>query len=264
MKNSASVIFSLSLVILILTSCSPPNEKAHPIFQKAEKAFKDGEFQKAAEGYQEYLDFNRKSKITHYKLAGMYRDYLENPFLAAYHYQRYLVYDPDSPDKEAIDTWIASSEKLFAKKIQQKYPEDFPSVTELKKLREDKARLVNYAIKMKKQNAALLKKVRGESTTPATSEGEKTDLVAGEGMQEVYTVIPGDNLQKISRKLYGTSKHYRIIFEANKNIMKSESQLAVGQKLQIPKLKKVSDTTESKENIPEKNEDDTGLITDFP
>lgn len=257
MKNFILSLLCLS-AILIFASCSPPNEKAHPVFQKAEKAFKDGDYQQAADGYQEYLDFNRKSKITHYKLAGLYRDYLDNPFLAAYHYRRYLVYEPDSPDKEAIETWITSSEKHFAQKIQQKYPKDFPTLAEFKKLQEDKARLITYARQVKKQNAALLKKFREGSSGSSSGKGS---VVVAEGMQEVYTVQSGDTLTKISKKVYGTSKHYKLIYKANKNTMSSEAALNIGQKLQIPKLKKVSGPTNNEDTD---SGDDAGLITDFP
>ena len=111
---------------------------------------------------------------------------------------------------------------------------------------------------MKKQNAALLGKLHGGT-------GGKTKprdiVVAAEGMQEVYTVQAGDNLQKISRSVYGTSKHYRIIFEANRNILKSESQLQIGQKLQIPKLRKISGT---KTNTRKPENKETGVIIDYP
>lgn len=242
---------------MIFSSCSPPNEKAHPIFQKAEKANKEGKYQEAADGFEEYLDFNRKSKLTHYKLAGLYRDYLDDPFLAAYHYRQYLVYEPNSPDKKAIETWIASSERQFAKKIQQKYPKEFPSVSQLEKLQDDKSRLITYARQVKKQNARLLKKVREGSSGSYSGKGS---VVAAEGMQEVYTVQSGDTLTKISTKVYGTSKYYKLIFEANKDSMKSESALKIGQKLQIPKLKKVSSSGNNKDD----SEGDAGLITDFP
>ena len=262
LRNSILPVMAIS-VIFLLVSCSPPNEKAHPAFNKAGEAFKEQNYNEAAARYQEYLDFNRKSSLTHSKLAKLYGDYLDDPFLAAYHYRQYLVYEPESSDREAIEAWITAANKRFATQIQKQYPKDFTSITEVTKLKDDKRRLINYAIKMKKQNAFLLKKLHGE-TNFGTGTKSRERVVAGEGMQEVYTVKSGDNLQKISRSVYGTPKHYRLIFDANRSTLKSESQLQIGQKLQIPKLKKTSGATPRKREIEADSEETTEVIIDYP
>lgn len=53
-----------------------------------------------------------------------------------------------------------------------------------------------------------------------------------------YVIKSGDNLMKISKKVYGTSKHYKLIYEANRGILPSASKLSLGQKLVIPPLSK--------------------------
>lgn len=247
-------------VILLITSCSPPNEKAHPVFQKAVKAYDAGKYQEAANGFQEYLDFNRKSAITHEKLAKIYGDHLNDPFLSAYHYRQVLVYQPDSPDREAIETFIIGKEKKFAEKMQQKYPKDFPSITEFNQLKEDYKNLVFAAIKVKQRNAVLQKKLRGEIKITDLSGNE---VVVAEGVREVYTVQSGDTLTKIAKKVYGSSKNYKLIYEANKATMKSESALKIGQKLNIPKLKKASSSSSDNEGTDAAG-DGAGLINDYP
>lgn len=52
-----------------------------------------------------------------------------------------------------------------------------------------------------------------------------------------YTVQKGDSLSNISRKFYGSSKYYKLIFEANRKIIPSEKALRPGQVLKIPRLK---------------------------
>ena len=49
-----------------------------------------------------------------------------------------------------------------------------------------------------------------------------------------YTVVSGDNLEKIAKKFYGKPTQWKRIFEANKDILKSPDKLRVGQVLQIP------------------------------
>lgn len=258
------VLFPALLLTFLISSCSPPNEKAHPAYIKAEKEMKSENYAVAAEGYQEYLCFNRRSPITHYKLAKLYGDNLDNPFLSAYHFREYLKYEPQSPDKEAIEAWIVAADKKFARKIQEQYPEDFVSQAEYLTLKENQEKLINYVLKLKKQNAELLKKQQVETAVGTGGSKARETLVKADGVQEIYTVQPGDNLQKISRNAYGTSKHYKLIFEANRDIMKSESELKVGQKLQIPKLKNVSVPSAPKAKKTEETMENTEVILDYP
>jgi nucleoid-associated protein YgaU len=49
-----------------------------------------------------------------------------------------------------------------------------------------------------------------------------------------YTVTANDTLQKISLKFYGTTKKWKAIFEANKEVLKSPDKIYAGQVIKIP------------------------------
>ena len=49
-----------------------------------------------------------------------------------------------------------------------------------------------------------------------------------------YTVQKGDTLQKIASKIYGSSKNWHRIYEANQDTLKGPDRITVGQKLVIP------------------------------
>ncbi|NJN92936.1 MAG: LysM peptidoglycan-binding domain-containing protein [Anaerolineales bacterium] len=49
-----------------------------------------------------------------------------------------------------------------------------------------------------------------------------------------YTVQPGDTLSVIARQVYGQSQLWRIIFDANQDILTDPSRLRPGQVLKIP------------------------------
>jgi len=49
-----------------------------------------------------------------------------------------------------------------------------------------------------------------------------------------YTVVPGDNLWKISKKIYGHGWQWRKIYNANKDTLSSPEVLRAGQVLIIP------------------------------
>ena len=79
---------------------------------------------------------------------------------------------------------------------------------------------------------------------------EKAALIAGntagiknvqiEGIREdcaenYYTIVKGDNLSKIAKKLYGDANKYKIIFDANREVIKDANLIYPGQKIRIPK-----------------------------
>ncbi|MCE7973575.1 MAG: LysM peptidoglycan-binding domain-containing protein [Leptolyngbya sp. PLA1] len=49
-----------------------------------------------------------------------------------------------------------------------------------------------------------------------------------------YVVKAGDSLSKISKAMYGTTRHARLIFEANRDQLKDEDSISLGQTLVIP------------------------------
>ena len=49
-----------------------------------------------------------------------------------------------------------------------------------------------------------------------------------------YTVERNDTLQKISQKVYGTANKWKIIFESNKEQLKTPDRIYAGQVLKIP------------------------------
>ena len=53
-------------------------------------------------------------------------------------------------------------------------------------------------------------------------------------------MVAGDTLSEISQKVYGTARRWREIYEANKDIMKSEHQLNLDMKLYIPRAGEVT------------------------
>jgi nucleoid-associated protein YgaU len=51
---------------------------------------------------------------------------------------------------------------------------------------------------------------------------------------QLYTVVKGDNLSKISKQYYGDPNKYQLIFEANKPMLKHPDKIYPGQVLRIP------------------------------
>jgi nucleoid-associated protein YgaU len=63
--------------------------------------------------------------------------------------------------------------------------------------------------------------------------GSSTEESAAPMAQE-YTVVKGDSLSKIARRVYGDAGQWRRIFEANRDQIKNPDLIHPGQVLKIP------------------------------
>jgi nucleoid-associated protein YgaU len=62
----------------------------------------------------------------------------------------------------------------------------------------------------------------------------KASPIAAEKEESIYVVKKGDTLQRISKEVYGTTRKWKKIYEANKHILKSPDLIKPGQELTIP------------------------------
>jgi len=53
---------------------------------------------------------------------------------------------------------------------------------------------------------------------------------------ELYTVQKNDTLQKISEKFYGTTKKWKMIYDENRDVLKSPDRVYPGKTIKIPLL----------------------------
>lgn len=59
-------------------------------------------------------------------------------------------------------------------------------------------------------------------------------LPGTQAAMEKYTVQKNETLQKISQKLYGTTKKWTKIFDANKDVLKAPDKVYAGQVINVP------------------------------
>jgi len=79
-----------------------------------------------------------------------------------------------------------------------------------------------------------VKKVKKKTENKALKKEAK---VRKEEMRYVK-VKSGDSLYKIAKRMYGDASKFELIFKANSDILKKKTDLKIGQKLRVPKLKK--------------------------
>jgi len=63
---------------------------------------------------------------------------------------------------------------------------------------------------------------------------------------ELYTVQKNDTLQKISQKFYGTTKKWKMLYDENRDVLKTPDRVYPGKTIKIPKLGIQADSAEYK------------------
>lgn len=247
MKNHLKKYFYGEMVFIVLwllfccmlfTSCDNSHDAdgKHPFFIKAENLYNDGKYNEAIPFYQKYLDINSKSSKANYRLANIFqqeKDYIK----AVFYYEKYLALNPNSSDKEIVEKWIHASKESLAKQLSKQYSDNSGIVNENEtEMAKENKRLQNLA---SKQNNTL------QETEFTTHEVNVLNKKQPLPVVKYYTIKEGDNFQRISRKFYGSSKYYKVIIDANKDILKGTTVLKIGEKIIIPSL---IETNTKKEN----------------
>lgn len=63
--------------------------------------------------------------------------------------------------------------------------------------------------------------------------------VGGSTKSQIHVVKAGDSLMNLAIRYYGASNGYKLIFEANQDVLQSPDKIRIGQKLKIPPMKNV-------------------------
>ncbi|OVE77177.1 hypothetical protein BVX99_03385 [bacterium F16] len=201
-KQKNAVLSVMILTITAITSCSDyrsVNEK-NPYFQKAQKAQQRDDYKSAAAFYLECLKFSPDSSKAHLQLALIYEENQKNYPRAIIHYKAFLDAVGQNQD---ISRMLARVEKLYMAELYRKY-------------------------KLQSTPPPTLNALNPAHKTPITGHRSPTTTP--------YTVAEGDNLSTISINVYGTSKHWNKIFEANRDQLATPERVKVGQTLKIPRL----------------------------
>ncbi len=336
-------IVPLLAFMMLFSSCGDyiGKEKEHPFFVKAGACKASGNYKEAAEYYEEFLNVCPRSPITHYELAALYGDNLDDPFKAVYHYQRYLELAKNSPDAENVSKFIEISKRkafdLLSKQFES--AETAKAYAEAAKVKKMLDQYVAYSTRLREQNTLLrnqnsemrsriekfsrdssefrktvqnLKKqmeqpessgtsrqtavlpvplpggdkpgrssgpppssgdpwenapvAAASATSTATEDGKapakspgsspasgKPAAVAAAGTAgtsaagtaaagktaapsagKTHKVVKGDTLYNLAKKYYGSSRYYRLIWDANKAQLGEKGLLRIGQELVLP------------------------------
>ncbi|MEW6074332.1 MAG: LysM peptidoglycan-binding domain-containing protein [Planctomycetota bacterium] len=72
-------------------------------------------------------------------------------------------------------------------------------------------------------------------SAPAAGPGSAAASDAAAGAATAYEVVAGDNLSKISAKVYGTANRWKEIYDANRDVLDRPDWVQIGMRLRIPR-----------------------------
>lgn len=191
---------------------------------------KEGDYQAAIQWYEASLDGTSKTADSHYSMALILDDKLENPVAALDHFRRYLELAPHGAH--------AADAKSFAGQ------DEFKLANILSKgnfmPQQDAARLKNQNFELQQQLTDARKQIADMRAMLKVSPGkgghfpEPVQKPIPSGAR-TYLVEPGDTFRSISRKFFKTPNHWQDIQDANFNTLGGTVTLRVGMTLVIPK-----------------------------
>ncbi|MCZ6674354.1 MAG: tetratricopeptide repeat protein [Verrucomicrobia bacterium] len=257
------LLFGLVASLMVLTGCVQPKgtdvvEADLPSFKNGEDYLRQGRHDQALSSFLKVVDSTPIAPESHLYLGQLYLERTKDPVLAIYHFREYLKYSPASRQAPMVRELINTAKKEFARTfpanlfdaqlermdmldvIEQKDAEILSLKKELARLKatantlnirlqEAQSRMPSYTA----PEAPVITQQRRVQPLPRSNLLGAPDPAFPESIS-VYTVVAGDNLVKISRKVYGTPSRYQAIFEANRDVMPNMNTLKVGMKLKIP------------------------------
>jgi LysM repeat protein len=241
------------LLAALLAGCGPSGhldtkDERHPLVHKGLEFARMKQWSDAISSFQKALEKDARLARAHLELALIYHQQKKDYVRAVYHYECYLEKRPNSEKSAFIRQWIEQAKVSFAAELGQTsgdLSDDMKRlIRENNLLRKQVETLTEQSV-TETENSVTVKTEPQPEVTPApaiklppiaTTETQVTPVPKPENEPRLYHVRAGDTLTGISKKMYGDGSHWRKIFEANRDMMRSENDIKIGQTLVIPEL----------------------------
>lgn len=239
---------TLAFATLTITGCSSSwrdtREERDPLLRRARERRTAQDIPGSIELYQRALDKKPGLARAHLELGAIYdqnqRDYVR----AIYHYQRYLELQPAAEKKELVQELIRHAHLSFAASLPDRPNEAVREIAMLKQeisaLHQELERVRAGAPAPTSSSESRRLPAAAAATPalvpPAASASAGTPVAGSAGVtMESYKVVAGDTLSRIAGKVYGDSKRWPEIYDANRASLPTPQSLKLGQTLQIPR-----------------------------
>ncbi|MEA4863040.1 MAG: LysM peptidoglycan-binding domain-containing protein [Victivallaceae bacterium] len=237
---------AVAAIGVIVLAVSTREETERPSYIRLQRALSDPDPMVGLAEAKHYLGRFPESAPAHRALANLYDERLNMPLEALGEYQRYLDCDPNA-DREEVGRWTAAARKRCFELWKPEFGGNGGSVketsatsVELAELRAENAELRSRLEMLQKllfaPEAPEIQPVVPPSVpAPETSAPPPAEQPPVNPPEDgFYTVIKGDTLGRIARKLYGEASRAGEIYEINRDKLSSPNKLREGMKLRLP------------------------------
>ncbi len=255
-------VFFAALLLQLLTGCAPSgveivSETDEKQYQLAQQFKGEGRTEEALSAFHRVIDARRDAPESHLEAGYIYLHELKDPIRAIYHFDRYLQFKPQSPQATQVRQLIETAQKEFARQLPaQPYQGDLDRidlmelVKNLKQENDSLKRDLMAAEARVQQLQNVVGQTRSVPSQPTSTaavtpqqpiraqvQQPRTPVAATPNPASVprsHVVQGGDTLSTISSRYYGTPSRWIDIYQANRDRLRSENALKVGQELRIP------------------------------
>lgn len=237
-RNTTFSLVTLLLATLLAGGCSASQRAARedrdPLLRRARERRNAQDFEGAVELYQRALDKKPGLARAHLELGAIYDQNQQDYVRAVYHYERYLELQPTAEKKELVQELIRHARLSFATSLPERPNE---AVREIAKLKQEVTALQQELARVRGVPLPAAPVRAPAAPSPSAPAPASAASVPATVVMETYVVVPGDTLSRIAAKVYGDSKRWPEILQANRSQLPTEQSVKVGQVLQIPRKK---------------------------
>lgn len=243
------------------------SEVDEPHYRRGSQLLKAGRTQEALAAFLKVIE-KRGSDApeSHLEVGLLYLQNIKDPIAAIYHFRKFLELRPNSPQADLVRQRIETATKEFARTLPAQPLEGQLQRIELMDLVE-KLQAENLQLKdeisrfrgLPPSSRSFVAESAGDRTaisaanepdalpaTPVTPLGppriapairppaQQPAATQEPGTVRVHVVQQGDTLYRLSIQYFGTGRRWREIYDANRDVMRSETDLRIGMQLKIP------------------------------
>lgn len=250
--RNSSWIWLICSATLLLTACGDRNgleitsEVDEPHYRRGVQMLRSGQNQVALEAFLKVIDKrNGDAPESHLEVGQIYLNHIHDPIAAIYHFRKYLELRPNSPQAPMVRDLIDTSKKQFARQLPGQPLDDYYERTDLldlvERLKRENERMKIELAAVQAEPLPVEESVRQVSpdtvrttTGPSTATPRQTPTAPVSATAKRHVVARGDTLYSIAKRYYGNGNQWRTIYDANRSVMSSETDLKIGTALVIP------------------------------
>lgn len=211
-------------------------EDRDPLIKRAREKKNAQDIEGAVAAYNHALDRRPTLARAHLELGWIYDQDLHDYVRAIYHYERYLEMRPDSEKSELVKSLSDAARISFATTLPEKPNEAIRMIASLQNENAALRARLEAATPRPNQTPVSTQAPAAPVREPAQTAVTPAPVPAAPPVASTYVVQSGDTLSRIAAKVYGDSKKWPAIYNANRAALPSGPQgIKVGQTLQIPK-----------------------------